>query len=283
VSDEAQALGPEAAGRLALRPARAGGGLGLWLQTYGPSLLFALLVIVVWQVVQSRAGRAQFVLPTPETIGRTLYAERGLLLRNLGPTLLEAAGGFAIGNVLAILAAVVFVYSRPLEETFYPAAVALRSVPLIAITPLLVVWLGPGYASKIALTALITFFPTLVNMVHGLAAVEVATLELMYTLSASEWHVFWKVRVPYSLPYLFAALKIAPSASILGAIVAEFIGSTRGLGFIILQAMWGFNAGRLWAAMVVATLLSVAAFGLVVLLERLLIPWHAAIKQAGEE
>jgi NitT/TauT family transport system permease protein len=253
-----------------------------WLHWYGPTLFLIATILLAWEAVQSRSGVAQYALPTPTTIARALIENRQVLFKNVGSTLFEAIGGFVLGNGLATIVAVGFVYSRPVEEMFYPVAVALRSIPLVAITPVLVVWFGPGYASKIAIVALITFFPTLVNMVQGLASVEMSTLELMHTLNASERDVFFKVRLPSSLPYFFASLRIAPSASVLGAIVAEWIGSTSGLGYVVLQAMWNFDVGRLWAAMVVATLLSVSAFLAVLIAERLAIPWHSSVRGSGE-
>lgn len=253
-----------------------------WLGEYGISLALVLLILVAWQVVQSVGGIPAYLLPSPAMIARTLIEDADLFARHASFTLLEAVAGFLIGNAVGIFVAVLFVYSRTLEDAFYPIAITLRSLPLVAITPVLIIWLGAGFASKIALTALITFFPTLVNMVQGLSSAETSALELMHTLSANERQVFLKIRLPFSLPYLFSAMRIAASAAVLGAMVAEWIGSTQGLGYIILQAMYNFQASRVWATMLVATLLSMLAFLVVVIAERMLIPWHRSVERAEE-
>src|SRR5919202_4123911 len=153
-------------------------------------------------------------------------------------------------------------------------SVAIRTVPIIAIAPLLVLLLGNGYAPKIIIVALISFFPTLVNMVRGLESVEPNSLELMRVLSASPAQVFWKLRLPSSLPFLFSALKIATTSCVIGAIVAEWIGSDTGLGYLIIVSTFEFRTGLLYATMAVGSFLALAFFGAVVLLERLVVRWQ---------
>ncbi len=252
-----------------------------WLVEYGLSVVLILVILAVWQVIQSRGVINKYILPTPIMIGETLVENWPLLLRHAVPTLLEAATGFLIGNTVGVLIAVLFVYSPTVEDALYPLAITLRSLPMVAITPVLVIWLGPGFASKVALTALITFFPTLVNMVQGLSSAEVPALEMMHMLAAGERQVFLKIRLPFSLPHLFTAMRIAGSAAVLGAMVAEWIGSSRGLGYLILQAMFNFEGSLVWATMLVASFLSMLAYFAVVLVERLVIPWHAAREQKG--
>jgi NitT/TauT family transport system permease protein len=175
---------------------------------------------------------------------------------------------------VAIVLAAAFVHFAPLQRALFPVAIALRTVPLVAITPLLLVWLGNGYAPKVAIAALISFFPTLVNMTRGLAALDQQALDLMRTLSASRWQVLIKVRWPTSLPYLFTSLKIAATSCVLGAIVAEWIGSDRGLGYLVVASTFEFRITRLWATVAVSSAIALAAFLLVVLAERLLVPWR---------
>ena len=231
-------------------------------------------LLVVWEAVVRLRGVPLYILPAPSDIWRQLLRDWPLLLRHLEPTAIEAAGGFAIGNVVAVLLATAFVHSAPLERTLFPVAIALRTVPLVAITPLLVVWLGNGYAPKVAIAALISFFPTLVNMVRGLSALDRQALDLLHMYSATWWQVYTKVRLPASLPYLFASLKISATSSVLGAVVAEWIGSDRGLGYLVVAATFEFRIARLWAAIAVSSALALFGFLLVVLAERLLIPWR---------
>jgi NitT/TauT family transport system permease protein len=149
-----------------------------------------------------------------------------------------------------------------------------RTLPIVAISPILVLLLGNGYAPKIAIAALITFFPTLVNMVDGLNAVDAQAQELMHVLSATKWEVFRYLRWPTSLPYLFSALRIASTASLLGAIVAEWIGCNKGLGYLILAATYDYRTPLLYATMAVASALALALFGLISVLEHYFVPWR---------
>jgi NitT/TauT family transport system permease protein len=182
-------------------------------------------VLALWEAAVAVLNVPLYLLPAPTVIWRQLVRDWPLLARHAQPTIIEAAGGFLLGNAVAIGLAAVFVHWAPVQRGLFPLAIGLRTVPLVAITPLLLVWLGTGYAPKIAIAALISFFPTLVNMTRGLAALDRQALDLMRALAASRWQVFTKVRWPASLPYLFSALKIAATSSVLGAVVAEWIGS----------------------------------------------------------
>ena len=234
-------------------------------------------LLLAWELAVAQIKVPLYILPAPTDIWRQLGRDWPLLLRHLQPTAIEAAGGFAIGNLVAIALAAAFVHSAPLERTLFPVAIALRTVPLVAITPLLVVWLGNGYAPKIAIAALISFVPTLVNMVRGLGALDRQALDLLRTYSASGWQVFTKVRLPASLPYLFASLKISATSSVLGAVVAEWIGSDRGLGYLVVAATFEFRIARLWATIAVSSAVALLGFLLVVLAERGLVPWREEV------
>jgi NitT/TauT family transport system permease protein len=227
-----------------------------------------------WEAAVALFKVPLYVLPPPSAIGRQVVLDWNLLLRHAQPTAIEALGGFVFGNGAAILLAAAFVHWSPVQRALFPIAIGLRTIPLVAITPLLLVWLGNGYAPKIVIAALISFFPTLVNMTRGLAAMDRQALDLMHTISASPWQIFVKVRWPASLPYLFSALKIAATSCVLGAVVAEWIGSDRGLGYLVVAATFEFKVARLWATVAATSLLALLAFLAVVLAERLLVPWR---------
>jgi NitT/TauT family transport system permease protein len=152
--------------------------------------------------------------------------------------------------------------------------VAVRTLPIVAIAPIFVLMLGNGYAPKIAIAALITFFPTLVNMVEGLESADPQALELMHVLSASKTEAFRYVRWPSSLPYLFSAMRIASTSSVLGALVAEWIGTNKGLGYLIVLTTYDFRTALLYAAMVVTSAIALAFFFLVSVVEWLLVRWQ---------
>jgi len=235
----------------------------------------AIGVLAVWQALIAVLHVREYLVPAPTAVARALVDNWHMLLKNAWPTTTESLAGFAIGNLFAIGLAVVFVHSRTLEQTFYPMAVVLRTIPIVAVAPLLVLLLGQGYAPKIAIAALISFFPTLVNMVRGFGSVDPQALELMRVLSANRREVFLKLRLVNSLPFLFAALKIATGACIIGAIVAEWIGSDAGLGVLVINATTQFETPLLYATMATASVMALIFFGVVALVEKLVVRWEA--------
>jgi NitT/TauT family transport system permease protein len=215
-----------------------------------------------------------FVAPSPQLVAVTLYEKFGLLMANLWPTAVQAILGFLIGNFTAIVIATVFVHKKTMEEAFFPVVVLINTIPVVAKAPILVLLLGNGMEPKIAIAALICFFPTLVNMVRGLESVNPQSLELMRVLSASKREVFFKLRLQNSIPYLFSALKIAASTAVIGSIVAEWIGATVGIGALIIQATYNFDSALLYATVIVGSTFSVLFFLTITLIERLVVRWQ---------
>lgn len=229
--------------------------------------------VVLWYLVVTLFNVPAYIVPTPSAVFETLRDRSSLILTNLQPTLIETVAGFFIGNVIAILLAVLFVHWRAAERALMPVAIFARTIPIVAIAPVLVIMLGNGYSPKIVIAALICFFPTLVNMVKGLESVDRQSIELMRVLSASRREIFFKVRVYASLPYLFASLKIATGNAIIGAIVAEWIGSQQGLGYLIIQSTYNYDTPLLYAVMITASLVAVVFYLLVEIAERLTVTW----------
>jgi NitT/TauT family transport system permease protein len=170
--------------------------------------------------------------------------------------------------------ATIFVHNKTLHEIFFPVALIFNSIPVVAKAPILVLIMGNGVEPKIAIAALVCFFPTLVNMVRGLDAANPQALELMRVLSASKTEVFFKLRLFSSLPYLFSALRIAASMSVIGAVVGEWIGATRGIGALIIQATYNFDSALLYSAIVMSACLSGSFFLIIALLERAIVKWQ---------
>jgi len=237
------------------------------------------IALTLWAVLVHVLKVPPFVAPSPLLVTTTLYAKFGLLMTNLLPTAIEAVSGFALGNLTAILIATVFVHKKTMEETFFPIVVIVNTIPVVAKAPILVLLLGNGMEPKIAIAALICFFPTLVNMVRGLESVNPQAMELMRVLSASRREVFFKLRLYNSLPYLFSALKISASTSVIGAIVGEWIGSTYGIGALIIQAMYNFDSAMLYATVIVGSIFSVMFFLAISVAERLTVRWQAPALQ----
>jgi NitT/TauT family transport system permease protein len=233
--------------------------------------LVALLAL--WELAVALFHVPEYIVPSPLHVARTLANDFGTIMRNLLPTALESFLGFIFGNLLSIAIATLFVHQKTVDEAFFPLVIIVRSVPIVAVAPILVLLFGDGLAPKVIIAALICFFPTLVNMVRGLSSVNPQALELMRVLSATRSEIFWKLRIYNSIPYLFAALRIAASASVIGAIVGEWIGSTEGIGALIIQATYNFDTGLLYAAITVACVFSVLFTAAVSFLERRLVRW----------
>lgn len=237
-------------------------------------LAVTVALIAVWQAVCSLFGVPTYIVPSPARVWAATVDNWSMLASNTWPTALESLLGFAVGNGVAILLAVLFVHWKPAERALMPVAVFVRTIPIVAVAPVLVILLGTGYGPKIVIAALISFFPTLVNMVRGLESVDKQSLELLRVLSATRREVFWKVRVFASLPYLFSSLKISATSSVIGAIVAEWIGSQQGLGYLIIQATYNFNTPLLYATMTVASVMAVVFFAAIGICERLVVTWN---------
>ena len=245
----------------------------LWRRRLLPALGIAGLIVLWWAVIAIFEVKP-FIAPSPWAVVETLYAKRAVLLDNLLPTAIEAAGGFLLGNLAAIAIATVFVHNKTLQDIFFPVVLMFNAVPLVAKAPVLVLIMGNGMEPKITIAALVCFFPTLVNMVRGLESVNPQAMELMRVLSASKTEIFFRLRLLNALPYLFSALRIAASMCVIGAVIGEWVGATVGIGAMILQATFNFDSPLLYAAIVMSATLSGLFFLLVTLAERCVIRWQ---------
>ncbi|HEX3706015.1 MAG TPA: ABC transporter permease subunit [Mycobacteriales bacterium] len=258
------------------RQVAAGLRVGYWLP---PALAVAALVLA-WQVY---AARHPYVLPRLSKIGSQLQARPELFARNALTTLEEALVGAACGMGAAFILAVLMFYVRVIERAIMPLAVVLNVTPLVAVAPALVVAFGFGMTPKYVIASLLVFFPFLVNALAGLRAVDPRALDVLTTLHASRAEVLWRLRLPSSLPYLFAAGRICMPLSLIGAVVAEFVaaGDAKGLGTLVVTASSLGDLGKVYAAVVVLALLGVAMFGFVVVLQRVVLGRFGPDDSAG--
>jgi len=235
---------------------------------------FFVAACCLWEAIVRLAQVPLYILPPPSAILSEIVEQNLSLLKHTGVTMIEAIAGFAAANLIAFALAVVFAHSRILEKGLYPYAIALKTTPVVAIAPLLVLWLGTDMRSKMVTSALICFFPVLVNATRGLRAVNEEALDLFESLAATRWQVFRLLRLPNSLPYLFSALKISSSLSVIGAIVGEFVGANSGLGYLILVSSYHLETPALFAAVVAAAISGIAFFGVVSWVERKVLVWQ---------
>ena len=245
----------------------------IWRARMLPAIGVAGLLFAWWAVVAGFHVKP-FIAPSPMLVLQTFVSKSDVLIQNLVPTAIEASLGFLLGNLAAILLATVFVHNKTLQDIFYPVAVMINSIPVVAKAPILVLIMGNGLEPKITIAAIVCFFPTLVNMVRGLNAVNPQAMELMQILSASRREIFFKLRVYSSLPYLFSALRIAASMSVIGAVVGEWIGATQGIGAMIIQATYNFDSALLYTAIIMSAILAGAFFLVIAVLERCLVRWQ---------
>lgn len=239
-----------------------------------PATVFVILVVVLWEAMVRGFSVPEYLVPAPTVILHRLLSMGPDILAHTGYTALESALGFVLGSVLGIMLAVVFVHSRTLELGVYPYAIALKTVPIVAIAPLLVVWLGNGMLPKVIVAAIISFFPVVVNTTKGLRDVDAEAFDLFDSMSATKSQIFFKLRVPSALPYLFAALRISSTLAVIGAIVGEFSGADRGLGFFIMISSHRLETVDMFVGILMSSALGIFFFYGMALLERIIVPWE---------
>ena len=245
-----------------------------------PSVLRILLpflgaasIILAWQFLLPLAGVPPYIAPTPTRIASAFANQWPLLLDNLWPTMAESLAGFLFGNLAAVILAVGFVYSRTLNSAYFPVVLFFNTIPILALSPIIILIFGLGMLPKIVIASVICFFPTLVNMVRGLNSAAASEHELFRVLSATPWETFWRLRLPRSMLMLFSSLRIASATAVIGAIVGEWIGSDKGLGALIIQATFNYQTERLYAAIVLSSSMAIVLFLMVVLVERRVAAW----------
>tara|TARA_B100000315_G_scaffold176914_1_gene165462 strand:- start:171 stop:1073 length:903 start_codon:yes stop_codon:yes gene_type:complete len=271
------AAGPVPSG--ALPGNRSGGALSRILLWAIPLLILAALV-GAWELWVQVREVPKWQLPAPSAIGRELAESRALLWDNTLITLEEVVIGFAFALAAGVVLAALIAYSRILERSIYPIVIASQTIPIIAVAPLLLIWVGYGMTPKIIVVALIAFYPIAVNTVDGLKSTDPDMVNMMRTLGASRWQVFIKLQVPTSLPFMFSGIKIGISVSVIAAVIGEWVGASAGLGYLITYSQPLFLTARVFAAIVVLSVMGMTLFGLAGLAERLLLPWYHTEKQA---
>ena len=257
--------------------ARMGRGVVDWI----PAAAVLVLGILLWEGLVRALDVQRFLLPAPSAILDTLWEERDLLWSAGIYTFSEALGGWVIGSTLGVISAIVLARFRGLGRALMPFAVAANAVPIIAFAPITNQWFGPlEKTSKMAIAAILVFFPVMVNVLRGLTSVRPQSIELMRSYASGEFSIFRRVRLPNSLPYLFSALKVATVLAMIGAIVGEyFLSSQEALGFQIRNSAALFRFELAWAAITVASVLGILFYSAVALVERRALSWHPSSRR----
>ena len=239
-----------------------------------PALVAATIALSVWELWVRGRNIKEYLVPAPSAVGRALFEDPTRFIEAGAVSLLHALGGLALGTGAAFLLAVVMAHSRMLERALYPLAILVKVTPVVAVAPLFLIWFGFNAWPKLFVAGLITFFPMLVNAVTGLRTIDPSAYDFLRALDASKWQVFWKLRVPASLPYVLAALRISVPLSLIGAVVAEWFAADSGVGQIIVIANGELDTAVLFAAVTMLALIGVTLTGIVAYIERRVLFWH---------
>lgn len=243
-----------------------------WTDYVLPYAVFASLLLV-WELLCDTGRVPRFLLPSPVQIAQVTWEWRAMLIGHTWVTFYEVLLGFAMAVGVGVPLAVLIVYSSLARRVTMPLLLIFQSVPKVALAPLILLWIGYGASSKVLIAMITAFFPIIVNTSTGMASVEPELLELTRSLNSPTLKVFWKVRLPWALPYVFSAMKVAMTLSVIGAVVAEFVGSDKGLGYFILTMSSTSRTALVFAGITVLAILGNVLFAVVSIAERIFCPW----------
>lgn len=250
------------------------------MRRWGLPMLVIVVLVGAWQIVAGNGALAgalhieSFLVPSPAEIATSLWDSRALLAENALVTLKEVVIGFGCALVAGLAFAVVLHLFETMRRAFYPLIVASQTIPIVVIAPILIVWFGYGIGPKLAIVALICFFPITVNTLDGLRAVDPDAVKMLRTLDASRWQTFRRLEAPAALPYAFSGAKIAVAVAVIGAVFAELANPESGLGYLINQDGYQFEVARQFAAVVVLSAMAIGLFALLALAERRVVTWR---------
>jgi len=232
--------------------------------------------VVAWHLITAYSGIPNFILPSPLSVWNRLLRALGdgSLIYHTAITLIEIVLGLLAGTIFATIVGYLLAKSRSLERVLSPYLVASQAIPIVAIAPLLVIWLGDGILSKVVICALIVFFPVLVNTIVGVRAVPVALYDLMNSLHASRSQILWNVEVPASLPVFLGGLRVGATLSVIGAIVGELVDAEEGLGFLLQLGDFQYDTPMVFVAVFMLIALALMLYGAVTLLEKRFLKWQ---------
>lgn len=243
-----------------------------------PTALLALLV-GAWQALAKLGHVENYLLPAPSEVASALWRDRDLLAPDAWVTTREVLLGFALALAIGVAIALVLHVSPVLRRAVYPLVVASQAIPVVVIAPILVIWFGFGLTPKLIVIALICFFPVVVNTLDGLQSVDRDQVKMMRTLGASRLDLLRRLELPSALPFLFSGAKVAVAVAVIGAVFGELVGSDAGLGHAIQVGTAQLETARVFAAVLILSVMAIALFGLVALIERRAVPWARVSKE----
>jgi len=239
-----------------------------------PAILMIIAALIVWEGYVRITNQPITTLPAPSQIIKTLINERYVLLGHAKITIFEALLGFSIAFILAIIIAIIIDSSNFFKRGFYPILVTSQTIPIIALAPLIAIWFGYGILPKVIVVVLVTFFPIVISLADGLNNADKGLIDLMKTMNASKWQILIKIKFPSALPALFSGLRIAATYSVMGAVIGEWLGASKGLGIYMRNTLHSYLTDRLFAAIIIMVITSITFYSILLLLETKLVPWN---------
>jgi NitT/TauT family transport system permease protein len=247
-----------------------------WLRRRAGVLVVFLVLFLTWELAVRLFGIKEYLLPPPTRVWTEFAKRFDPVMASAWVTTQEILAGFALAVVVSIPLAAAISYSRFMENAVYPAIVFLQIVPKIAIAPLFIIWFGFGFTPKVLLVFLLSFFPIVVAAIAGFKSVDPDIMDFARTTGAGGWRLFAKIRLPQALPHIFTGLKVGAALSATAAVVAEFVASDKGLGYLLLQYNGQLETPMVFAIIVLLSLIGLAVYYAVEVVERLTIPWHVS-------
>ena len=245
-----------------------------WIKDSTPLILVAIGLLAGWELL-SRVGKIpRYIAPAPSASVIAIIRSAPSFGKHTWVTLQEVLLGMLVGSSLGFVLGVVIVYSKKIKMALYPIMVVSQTVPVIALAPILVVWFGFGIGPKIALVALVTFFPITVATADGLVSVDSELLRFIRSLGATEWQMFWKIRLPSALPFILTGVKVSATYCVVAAVIGEFIGAFYGLGALMMQSIHMLYMDVLYGTVIIMSAMGITLYTFVTLLERIFVPWH---------
>ncbi|MDQ1236928.1 ABC-type nitrate/sulfonate/bicarbonate transport system permease component [Paenibacillus sp. SORGH_AS306] len=248
--------------------------MNTWWNRLWPPLGAVVLLLIIWQLATSLFHIETWILPSPALIGHEAWSEKDRLGLHTWATLKLTLSGFSIGVAFGLLVAGVLHYIPFLRSALYPLLILSQNIPTIALGPLLVIWFGFGILSKLIVIILVCFFPVTIAALSGLATTDRTMLNYMQMIGASKNQIFWKLELPFSLPSIFSGVKIAATYSVMGAIIAEWISSSEGIGYYMMLQKSAFRTDHMFLAILVVVVISLMLFMLINMIEKWCVRWH---------
>ena len=258
-------------------PARA------WLAKRTGALAIFLLLFLVWEFAVRLFGVKEYLLPPPSRVWVEFSRRFDPVMVSAWVTTQEILAGYALAIVVSIPLAMAIAYSRFMEQAVYPVIVFLQIVPKIAIAPLFIIWFGFGFMPKLLLVFLLSFFPIVASSIAGFKSADRDVMDFARTTGAGGWRLFLKIRLPQALPHIFTGLKVGAALAATAAVVAEFVASDKGLGYLLLQYNGQLDTPMVFATIVLLSLIGLTVYYAVEVIERLAIPWHVSQQQSAHD